>query len=256
MIPDTAGALLAFLALVAPGIAYYLVRDLYTPGREMSAFRETSVVALTSIVFTVAATMALTGLAATPAGGFLPDLGAWTARGNAYFQEHVAAGLLGLTAEVALACLLAAGTAWLYYRGRPHGRLRDVGTWFQIFRVDRPDGATPWLRVELDDDTVVRGYLKHYSTAESPDDRELTLVGPSLSRLGKGEPEERLEGWYSVLVPGSKIRMMAIAYVDDTTGATRPARGSTRIEQSSADGDGNKPAQNETPAEKETSTVG
>ncbi len=225
MIADTAGALIAFLALVAPGIAFYLVRDRYTPARSLSSFREASVVALTSLFFTATAGLLLLGLAATRLGNWLPDIGAWAADGDAYFDAHVAAATAGLVAQVVLASGMAALVARLLSGQRSFGNISGVGTWFQVFRRDRPDNATPWLQVELDDESVVWGYLKHYTTDTSFEKGELTLVGPKLARKKKGGDKVETPHWYTVIIPGSKIRAMSLAYVDDSDASLRAARG-------------------------------
>lgn len=224
MIPDTAGALIAFLALVAPGIVFYLVRDRYTPARALTTFREASVVALTSLVFTAAAAVLLLLLAGTTVGDWLPDLGAWVARGDAYFDAHVVAAVLGLVAQVGLAVVLAGGAARYLSRQGGHGTISGVGTWFQVFRADRPENTTPWLKVELDDESVVWGYLKHYSTQEAIGERELTLVGPKLAIQRKGATKSEIPQWSSVLIPGAKIRLLSLAYVDDADGSLKPAK--------------------------------
>lgn len=224
MIPETAGALIAFLALVAPGIVFYLVRDRYTPARKLTTFREASVVALTSLVFTVSAALLLLALAPTAAGNWLPDLGAWAAQGDAYFDAHVGSALLGLTAQTTLAAVLGGLAARLLYKRSNSGSISGVGTWFQAFREDRPQKTTPWLRVELDDTSIVWGYLKHYTTDESFEKGEITVVGPGLAVQDKDGKQRDIPEWYSVMIPGSKMRSLSLAYVSDETGERQKAR--------------------------------
>jgi hypothetical protein len=224
VIPETAGALIAFLSLVAPGIVFYLVRDRYTPARKLTTFREASVVALTSLVFTVTAALLLLALARTTAGAWLPDLGAWAAHGDAYFDAHVGSALLGLTAQTTLAALLAGLAARLLYKRSNHGSISGVGTWFQAFREDRPQKTTPWLRVELDDASIVWGYLKHYTTDESFEKGEITVVGPGLAVQDKNGAQRDIPEWYSVMIPGSKMRSVSLVYISDENGERLNAR--------------------------------
>jgi hypothetical protein len=254
VIPDTAAALISFLALVAPGIAFHLVRERYTPARRLTAFREAGVVALTSLIFTAAATLLLLGLAATRLGERLPDLGAWVAEGDAYLDTHVVAALVGLAAEVALAMALACVAARLLSTQGAHGNISGVGTWFQAFREDRPDHATPWLRIELDDDSTVWGYLKHYSTDESFEKGELTLVGPRLALKKKNQDKVVMADWYSIMIPGPKIRTLALVYIDDRDGSLLGA--DRRMTPQPAEGaHGDQPGAQQGPSSKNVSAL-
>jgi hypothetical protein len=62
VVPQTIGALASFLALVAPGIVFELLRERRRAGARESAFHEASRVAVSSLAFTLAATMILLGL--------------------------------------------------------------------------------------------------------------------------------------------------------------------------------------------------
>ena len=75
MVPETTGALLAFLGLIAPGLVYTLLRERRRPPEKMSAFREASRAALTSLGFIVVSLAVLVPLSL--AGDWLPDIQQW-----------------------------------------------------------------------------------------------------------------------------------------------------------------------------------
>jgi Family of unknown function (DUF6338) len=68
VIPQTAAALLAFPALVAPGIVFENLRERRRPSIEQTTFREISGIALASLYFTVLSLTLLAGLRAPNQG--------------------------------------------------------------------------------------------------------------------------------------------------------------------------------------------
>lgn len=221
MIPETLGAFLAFLGLVAPGLAFQLLRERRRPSIEETAFREATRIALTSLVFTVAA---LGVLALLHSGGALlvPDAAEWMRRGNAYLHDNLGLVSRTLLLELVIALGLVAFVDWILRRSAP-GRIVPGSIWFQLFRQRCPDGATPWLHVKLEDDTEVWGYVGDYTPDQKLDNRELTIIGPKLQyRRGDGTVNEPLDSWSSISVRGATITWMKVTYVADDSPPDAP----------------------------------
>jgi len=214
MVPDTLGAVVTFLGLVAPGVAFELLRERRRPSIEETAFREASRIALTSLVFTLGAgaILALAHLAGAP---FVADPVEWLRHGGAYALDNL--GLVSFTAllQVALALALALLADWTFRRSAP-GHVVPGSIWFQLFRNRRPDGATPWVHLRLTDETEIWGYADDYTPDQRLDNRELTLVGPGLQYRRKGaSTNQELDRWAAICVRGDQITWLKVMYVSN-----------------------------------------
>jgi small nuclear ribonucleoprotein (snRNP)-like protein len=226
MIPDTAGALLAFLGLVAPGLLYELRRGRRRPQEEESAFREASRVALTSFAFTVAALVVVVLLQELTSGAFV-DLSQWIERGNGYARRHPALIARTVLLEVFLACGFAMLTDFVQARvNRETGQISSGGLWFQSLRQDKPPDAASWVQVRLTDGTTFWGFVRGFTASETLADREIVLEGAWLRQQDPPDPitgQERAPvrigtHWECVLLRGDLIRYIRVQYVNEETG--------------------------------------
>jgi len=229
VIPQTLGALAAFLALVAPGIVFELRRERRRAPREETAFREASRVAPGSLVFTLVSLLILTGIQGLAAAAGLRLVASpegWLASGQAYAQEHLALIVLSVAVELGLACALAIGLDVLLAR-RSHetATVRQRTAWSETLRIDRPAGTVPWAHVHLDNGSSFFGYVRSYSPSEPVNEREIVLEGESLTYQGKAlagteQYEKKVigESWHRVIIPGSKIDYLRVCYIDPKTG--------------------------------------
>jgi len=214
MVPDTLGAFVAFLGLVAPGVAFELLRERRRPTIEETAFREASRIALTSLVFTLGAgaILALAHLAGAP---FVADPVEWLRQGSAYALDNLGLVSLTMLLQVALALALAVLADWVFRRSAP-GHVIPGSIWFQLFRNRRPDGTTPWVHLRLADETEIWGYADDYTPEQKLDNRELTLVGPGLQYRRKGATSnQELNRWAAVCVRGDQITWLKVMYVSN-----------------------------------------
>lgn len=228
MIPQTLGALIAFLTLVAPGIVFELLRERRRAGRAESAFREASRVALGSIAFSMAASLLLLGIQGLSQlifdGGPFVDLAALSAS-TGYARQHVHVIVVTLVVELALACTLALTLdIWLARRKQEITSVRQQTAWHEVFRGDRPKGAIPWVHVRLTDGTSFYGYLRSYVASGNPDEREIVLEGEGLTYVGNpfsgGETVEKVtigDRWPRVVIPSSQISYLRVQYRDILT---------------------------------------
>jgi len=214
MTPDTIGALLGFLGLVAPGLVYRAILERRLPRQSESTFAEISRVALTSLLFTVAGT-SLLWLLQLRFELELPAVDAWLAQGTGYAAKHLDSIFFGLAAEVALACALAAGTAWLTTRGS-HSRFREDTVFGAVFRRYAPEGYFPWVHVRLDNDVEFWGYERAHDDHDDAPSPRLVLAGSTLMRRLPGENARTPIGndWDLVVIDAAHIRFLEVTYLN------------------------------------------
>jgi len=224
VIPQTLGALAAFLALVAPGIVFELRRERRRARRTETAFREASRVALGSLVFTLASVLLLTGaqqLASLARLRLFVGPEEWLAKGEAYAHEHVTLILVSAAVELSLACALAVGfDAVLARRRREAATVRQYTAWTEALRADRPTGSKAWVHVFLEGGSSFFGYVRSFTPSGPIAERELVLEGESLTYQGRpldgseGTEKKVIGGsWHRVVIAGSKVTYLRVCYL-------------------------------------------
>jgi hypothetical protein len=212
VIPETLGTIVAFLGFVAPGLAFELLREKRRPSIEETAFREASRIALTSLVFTAASVLLLAAVRHFRSS-VVVDPARWILYGSRYVHGNLELVATTLLLELAIALILAVLLDWLLRQSAP-GRIVPGSIWFQLFRQGCPEGATPWLHLKLKDETEVWGFVGDYTPDQKLENRELTIFGPKLQYLRKGEAQKKsLHSWSSFAVRGDEISWMKVAYV-------------------------------------------
>jgi hypothetical protein len=212
MVPTSAGAALAFLLLVAPGVAFELVRQQSRPPRTESVFIEISRVLLAGLLLTVLS-VTLLALAAGILGAPLVDLAAWIREGNVYAHVHLPLAGMSIAIELAVALLLA---IVLHDLLKPAGARQVVheSGWHTAFSRIAPPGTEVYLSVQLKDGTTVTGYRADYSTESDPAKRELTLRPPLTMRAPNASQAVPLsDEWQRLLLHGAEILTIAVTYV-------------------------------------------
>jgi hypothetical protein len=214
MIPDTIGALLGFLGLVAPGLTYRAVIERRTARHSESVFTEISRVALTSLVFTLAAT-SLLWLLHLSVRMAVPAVDAWLLGGTAYAAAHLGTIFFGLLAEVAIACALAMAVAWILTR-RSQSRFRDESVFGAVFRRYAPKDYFSWVHVRLDNDVEFWGFERAHDDRDDAIAPRLVLGGSTLMRRLPGETDRKAIGkdWDLVVIDATRIRFLQITYLN------------------------------------------
>jgi hypothetical protein len=237
VVPQTLGAVASFLALVAPGIVFELLRERRRAGFKESPFREAARVALGSLAFTLLSCALLIGLGTLVRAAFEVDAVVPVDRlvtgGAAYARSHLTLVTTSVVAELVLACALAAALdRLLAHRRREITSVRQQTAWHQVFRHDRPPGTVPWVHVHLTDGTSFFGFLRSHTASGPPEEREIVLEGASLTYLGKPldgtdtHVEDVIgERWARVVVPASQVKYLRVQYRDRTSGDLVPPRG-------------------------------
>lgn len=223
MVPQTVLAFVAFLLLVAPGLFFEILRERRRPTLEETTFREASRTAFTSLLFTGGA-VALLALVRTVWPSLLPDPGRWLRENSAYVESHYRLIAAFFLVEVVLALALAL-LADTVLRRRASGQIVPGGIWYQVLRVDRPQGTLPWVSLELADKTRLAGFLSYYTASEKLENREIALkhnVDGTGMRLAKEDGTEvPLDQWKTVVVRADQIAYLKVTYL--------PAAGPSRL---------------------------
>jgi hypothetical protein len=215
VIPETVGALVAFLGLIAPGLVFQLRRESRQAALKETPFREASHVALWSFGLSSAAFGAL-ALLRWIKPGWMPDAGEWLRSGNVYFVDHYRLVIRAAVIHVGVACSLAVLLDHLIRKMRPgQGTVSKTSVWFQVLRADRPAGTVPWVHIRLKDQGDFWGYVGYYSAEQAQEDRELSIIGPHLSFRAPGTTdvvEYSADEWASVVVPAREIAYLKVEY--------------------------------------------
>lgn len=222
MIPQTAAALLAFLALVAPGIVFQNLHERRQPAVDQTPFREISSIALASLSFTILSVLLLAVVRArVPA--IMPDPGRWLREGTRYVQGNYRLVAWFFLAELVLAIGLAAAWSWVRSRGRA-ARIVKVSAWYHVFRELRPKGTDTYVRVSIQNGVEYFGKVIDYSTNVELADRELFLGEPLGRRLpGEKDFTPLRVPWRWLILPGSAIQGIWVSYLQKSAETARSA---------------------------------
>jgi hypothetical protein len=147
VIPQTFGALLAFLGLVAPGIVFQMMRERARPATEETAFREASRVTLTSLLFTLLSFAVLVGLWKVKPS-WLANIEQWLKPKSDYGRTHIALIAWSMGLELAIACILA-GLASLVLNRLHAGKVIKRSLWYQVLKEERPASEVTWAHLEV-----------------------------------------------------------------------------------------------------------
>ncbi len=219
MIPQTAAALVGFLFFVTPGILFETIRERRRPSLVQSPFREASRITLASLGISLLALLLLAALRAS-APASMPDPGRWLREGSRYVLANYQLIVGFFLAELALAAGLAVGAARLLVRGQP-ATIRQVSAWYSAFRVQRPHGATVFVRVLMADGVEYYGVVVGYTTDYQLADRELQLASPLYRRLpGEHAPSQIRSPWSRIIVPGTAIHGIWVSYLSNQPAPT------------------------------------
>ncbi|GGM99654.1 hypothetical protein GCM10009721_28360 [Terrabacter tumescens] len=224
MVPETLGAILVFLAFIAPGLAFELLRERRRPFIEETAFREASRIALTSMLFSLGG-LSVLAVAQALGATWVVDSSRWLTDGQAYVSAHLGQVTASVLVFVGVSLGLSLLADWLLRRSAP-GRIVPGSVWFALFRQHRPDGATPWVHLRLKDGTELWGFVGDYTPDQKLENRELVLEQPRLQYRRPGQDQNvMLPTWSFVSVRGEDIAWMKVQYIEDgPRGGVVPAR--------------------------------
>lgn len=209
LVPTSVVGLVLFLILLAPGFAFVLRQERVRSGRTQSAFRETTTVALVSVVAN-GAVLALFAVLRIAFPSWTPDVGAIVRTPQRYAVEHYAQLLgwgIGMLAVATLVAFLAGGR-----RVREHES--SVSAWTLLFTAH--PGAAVFVGCVLDDGSYVAGRLLSFSrAAEDVADRELTLTGPITYRAPEKTGTSVLPDVGATAISARRIVLLNVSYLSE-----------------------------------------
>ncbi|MFJ4097833.1 DUF6338 family protein [Amycolatopsis japonica] len=219
MIPQTLGALFAFLGLVAPGLVFELTRERKRLHAPCSTFREASRVALASFSLILgAATIQAAAWKVFP--GLSINLSEWLRNGGAYTQEHITRITGNLIFTTATACTLALIVAQAVSAiKRETASLSNGNPWQEALRSDRPRDSNAWAHVQLQDGTAFFGYVESWTLNEKSEERDILLYGTSMKRVkstaaSTDDADDIGLRWEKVVISASQISYIRVQYRD------------------------------------------
>jgi hypothetical protein len=214
--PDTFLGLALFLALLAPGICFVLIREARVPQRELSALRETALIGLVSFAADSFVLIAF-GVFRSFRPEATPDISALITDPLAFISQNLASlawwGLGLLLAACVIASLAASQSA---LDKLSLGPIRFVSAWYRLFH---PGGSEKYCGCFLDDGSWVGGFVASYSTdVEETGDRELVLSAPVRYRA-EGQSDKTLPDVSAFVISARHIIGMQVSLVPVGTAA-------------------------------------
>lgn len=218
MIPSTTAAVVVFVLLVSPGIAFELLWQRSRPRRDETAFVEISRVLLAGVAFSGAAALLMVVVAAL-APGAAADLLSLVRSGQGYVEGHPGLTLGTLVTGVTIAVCVAIAAHELLTPPTVR-RIVQETVWHTAFSRMAGPGVRVFLSVQLKNGTTVTGYSAGYSTEPDPVKRDLLLTAPLAIRLpGETVATPLADAWQTLVLSGTEIRTIATAYVTQADSA-------------------------------------
>ncbi|BFO16233.1 hypothetical protein SHKM778_26210 [Streptomyces sp. KM77-8] len=210
--PTSFSAVLVFLVVVVPGLAFELSLRRRSPSRVESPFVESARVVLVGALSTAAATALLIALREIRPGS-LPSPTGLLADSARYATAHPELTATGLAAEVFAATALALLAVGLVRSPTSGGIQSFDDVWYELLYNDVPAGKRPKLVVALKSGGYrVSGFFHSMNTHPEVDRRELVLKSVELFRedqaSGTGPGPPSMCDWRSppARSPGSPCR--------------------------------------------------
>lgn len=219
--PTSVLALVLLLCFATPGIIFEILRERSRPARKYSVLRETGLIVVGSVCFTLPAAGILLAV------GFvwqewLPDFPRLADKPKEYAASHLPQVVLFVVGVVAVAVLLAVIADYVSQWIRPpRSRISSSPSWFEVIDgVCRPDSAKAVIiSVELKNGASVQGSVKGYEWGV--DDHSLAwlvLQKHSKIQFASRTPDGKLTqipaGWAYIVIQGNEVRTATVAYVN------------------------------------------
>jgi hypothetical protein len=222
--PTTPVALLLFIAILTPGLAFVLAREKAMPERSVSVFRETATVAVASIAFNSLALILFAVLRATRPGN-TPDVGEIIRAPGKQFRaeyDQIALWALGLLLlSTALAYASPHALDWWRRRGgkaRPGSRGSLRSAW-HILAEQNTDRL--FATCILDDGSYVAGYVLTYNWGPEEDaDRDIGLRGPTIDYRAPGGTEIVKWPVGGAVISARNIRLLTFSFLPRTAASS------------------------------------
>lgn len=220
--PSTILSLVLFLCFVTPGFVFELLRERSRPARQYTALRETSVIVVASVAFTLPAAIIIL-LVRLAERSWFPDFYELASRPAQYSASHLPQ-VIGFIVEL---IVLGVVFAWLadrvIRRHPPHAVIRNNPTWFEMIagQVRPADTEAVIVSAELTNGASIQGAIKAHEPGKDQALAWLVLQPHSAIKFGVRNPDGTFvdipPGWAYTVIAGDEIRSANIAYVKSAT---------------------------------------
>lgn len=217
--PSTLFALILFLCFITPGFVFEILQERSRPARQYTVLRETSVVVIASVAFSVPAAVIIL-LVRRAKQSWFPDFYELASRPAQYSASHLPQ-VIGFVVELVVLATAFAWIADLFLRRRhpQHAVVRNNPTWFEMLDGQvRPEGTKAVIiAAELKNGASVQGAVKAHESGKDQNLAWLVLQPHSAITFGVRHPDGRFAeipaGWAYSVIAGDEIRTANIAYV-------------------------------------------
>ena len=215
MFPSSVAAVVVFLLLVAPGVAFELARQRRRPARQDSAFLEAARVLLAGVTLGLAG-ICLLGIARLAGPGALVVPSGLIAHTVSYTADNAARVLATVLAYVVVTLTLAVLAADCRPYGGSEYLIIPDSAWFMSLARYAPEGSAVHLAATTADGTAYLGRKEFFTADPAMNDRELVLQPPLSYRApGTSQTLPMADEWHRLILPASNITSLAISYVRD-----------------------------------------
>jgi hypothetical protein len=206
--PQGIPAVITFFLFVAPGITWELMGERSRPTVTSTPFREAARVALTSVVFSGAALLAL-AVTRSRWPRTMPDPRLWLSA-SGYAQRHYRLVARTIALEVGIACGLAAVIQLLRGIGKKQRVVQRPTLWTVLHTSGADKQDIPMAIVRLADGTVYAGDVAHEGYFETRADDDIVLQRASVTR---GGTVSRVEApWARVILPMTNVNELWVGW--------------------------------------------
>lgn len=221
--PSTVLALILFLCFVTPGFVFELLRERSRPARQYTTLRETSVIVVASVAFTLPAAIIIL-LVHVVERSWFPDFYELASRPAQYSASHLPQ-VIGFIVELIVLGVVFASIAdrVIRHRDPPHAMVRNNPTWFELIngQVRPADTKAVIVSAELTNGASIQGAVKAHEPGKDQALAWLVLQPHSAIKFGIRNPDGTFvdvpSGWAYTLIAGDEIRSANIAYVKSAT---------------------------------------
>jgi len=222
--PQTFFGLVFLAVLLLPGLMYRVVVEARRPSAQISTFRESASVAFAGLVSDLIAVAVFAAIRwRLPAHS--PDLGALFRNPTGYLKIEYAYVFWWAMATLAVACVVAAGLAFVRVGLGP---FFTASAWTEIFglaeakkkrrekkKKKKKKKKYTYCSCVLEDGTWIGGYLESYSgVVEETQDRDVVLQAPIKYR-NAGDEEETLLGDQYLIVSARRLATIGVTILPE-----------------------------------------
>jgi Family of unknown function (DUF6338) len=219
-VPTSLFGFILFVCFVTPGFIFLMRRERRHAPRNYSALRETSIIVISSVSFSLPAILALVQLQAWHFPG-LPDLQALGDKPAEYSLKHLTAVVLLIVAIVVFAVVLAILWDYVLQLIYKDPLVTPNSIWTEVLtgKARRPDSKAVALSIELKNGAAIEGAVKAHGVRNDTNELEWIALKshskwPMRNRSPSGTFQTLVNSWTYYMVSGEEIRAATVAYLD------------------------------------------